>query len=111
VNFLSGSLWSWQLVSRASVPWRDLFASTAKSPRVCSIGEVDRWLWLTRVKPHPPTQFCGEQPKHPKSSCRFLAKEGYKPFVLWQPAQENTVLSPKTGPLWPLSNSKVSSCR
>jgi hypothetical protein len=30
---------------------------------------------------------------------------------LWQPAQENTVLSPKTNPLWPLSNSKVSSCR
>jgi hypothetical protein len=30
---------------------------------------------------------------------------------LWQPAQENTVLSPKTDPLWPLSNSEVSSCR
>jgi hypothetical protein len=30
---------------------------------------------------------------------------------LWQPAQENTVLSPKTDPLWSLSNSKVSSCR
>jgi hypothetical protein len=28
--------------------------------------------------------------------------------VLWQPAQENTVLSPKTDPLWSLSNSKVS---
>jgi hypothetical protein len=31
--------------------------------------------------------------------------------TLWQPAQENTILSPKTDPLWPLSNSKVSSCR
>jgi hypothetical protein len=31
--------------------------------------------------------------------------------LLWQPSQENTVLSPKTDPLWPLSNSKVSSCR
>jgi hypothetical protein len=30
---------------------------------------------------------------------------------LWQPAQENTVLSPKTDPLWSLSNSKVSPCR
>jgi hypothetical protein len=30
--------------------------------------------------------------------------------TLWQPAQENTVLSPKTDPLWSLSNSKVSSC-
>jgi hypothetical protein len=30
---------------------------------------------------------------------------------LWQPAQENTVLSPKTNPLWSLSNSKVSFCR
>jgi hypothetical protein len=29
---------------------------------------------------------------------------------VWQPAQENTLLSPKTGPLWSLSNSKVSSC-
>jgi hypothetical protein len=28
-----------------------------------------------------------------------------------KPAQENTVLSPKTNPLWSLSNSKVSSCR
>jgi hypothetical protein len=33
------------------------------------------------------------------------------PLGLWQPAQENTILSPKTNPLWPLSNSKVSSCR
>jgi hypothetical protein len=33
------------------------------------------------------------------------------PRPLWQPAQQNTVLSPKTDPLWPLSNSKVSSCR
>jgi hypothetical protein len=32
-------------------------------------------------------------------------------WVLWQPAQENTVLSPKTDPLWSLSSSKVSSCR
>jgi hypothetical protein len=31
--------------------------------------------------------------------------------TLWQSAQENTVLSPKTDPLWPLSNSKVSFCR
>jgi hypothetical protein len=31
--------------------------------------------------------------------------------LLWQPAQENTVLSPKTDPLWSLSNNKVSSCR
>jgi hypothetical protein len=30
---------------------------------------------------------------------------------LWQPTQENTVLSPKTNLLWSLSNSKVSSCR
>jgi hypothetical protein len=30
---------------------------------------------------------------------------------LWLPAQENTVLSPKTDPLWSLSHSKVSSCR
>jgi hypothetical protein len=30
---------------------------------------------------------------------------------MWQPAQENTVLSPKTNLLWLLSNSKVSSCR
>jgi hypothetical protein len=30
---------------------------------------------------------------------------------MWQPAQENTVLSPKTDPLWSLSNSIVSSCR
>jgi hypothetical protein len=30
--------------------------------------------------------------------------------ILWQPARENTVLSPKTDPLWSLSNSKVSSC-
>jgi hypothetical protein len=32
-------------------------------------------------------------------------------YQLWQPAQENIVLSPKTDPLWSLSNSKVSSCR
>jgi hypothetical protein len=31
--------------------------------------------------------------------------------LLWQPAQENTVLSPKTDPRWSLSNNKVSSCR
>jgi hypothetical protein len=30
---------------------------------------------------------------------------------VWQPSQENTVLSPNTNPLWSLSNSKVSSCR
>jgi hypothetical protein len=30
--------------------------------------------------------------------------------ILWQPAQENTVISPKTNPLWSLSNNKVSSC-
>jgi hypothetical protein len=30
---------------------------------------------------------------------------------MWQPAQENTELSPKSNPLWSLSNSKVSSCR
>jgi hypothetical protein len=30
---------------------------------------------------------------------------------LWQPAQENTVLSPKTDPLWSLCNNKVPSCR
>jgi hypothetical protein len=30
---------------------------------------------------------------------------------LWQPAQENTILSPKTDPLWSLSNNKVSSFR
>jgi hypothetical protein len=30
---------------------------------------------------------------------------------LWHPAQENTVLLPKTNSLWSLSNSKVSSCR
>jgi hypothetical protein len=30
---------------------------------------------------------------------------------LWQPAQESTVLSPKTDPLWSLSNNKVPSCR
>jgi hypothetical protein len=30
---------------------------------------------------------------------------------LRQPAQENTVLSPKTDPLWSLSNNKVPSCR
>jgi hypothetical protein len=28
-----------------------------------------------------------------------------------QPAQENTVLSPKTDPLWSLSNNKVPPCR
>jgi hypothetical protein len=33
------------------------------------------------------------------------------PKKMWQPTQENTVLSPKTDPLWSLSNSKVSSCR
>jgi hypothetical protein len=32
-------------------------------------------------------------------------------YLMWQPAKENTALSPKTDPLWPLSNSKVSSCR
>jgi hypothetical protein len=30
--------------------------------------------------------------------------------LVWQPTQENTVLSLKTDPLWSLSNSKVSSC-
>jgi hypothetical protein len=39
--------------------------------------------------------------------CKFIVGE-YR--VLWQPAQENTVLSPKTDPLWSLSNSTVSSC-
>jgi hypothetical protein len=31
--------------------------------------------------------------------------------LLWQPARESTVLTPKTDPLWSLSISKVSSCR
>jgi hypothetical protein len=31
--------------------------------------------------------------------------------MMWQPAQENTVLSPKTDPLWSLRNNKVSSYR
>jgi hypothetical protein len=35
----------------------------------------------------------------------------HRDWRVWQPAQENIVLSPKTNPLWPLSNSKVSSCR
>jgi hypothetical protein len=30
-----------------------------------------------------------------------------KVVVVWQPAQENSVLSPKTDPLWSLSNNKV----
>jgi hypothetical protein len=31
--------------------------------------------------------------------------------AMWQCAQENTVVSPKTDTLWWLSNSEVSSCR
>jgi hypothetical protein len=38
-------------------------------------------------------------------------RPGIQFSVLWQPTQENTVLSPKTDPLWSLSNTKVSSCR
>jgi hypothetical protein len=46
---------------------------------------------------------------HVKESAQFL--EIYSRGSLWQPAQENTVLSPKTDPLWSLSNNKVSSYR
>jgi hypothetical protein len=48
------------------------------------------------------------QGKRPKDITPHLFD---KTTALCQPAQENTVLSPKTNLLWSLSNSKVSSYR
>jgi hypothetical protein len=64
----------------------------------------------------PPPERCGRPPRatageEESASARSRRRGGTPAPVMWQPAQENTVLSPKTDPLWSLNNSKVSSCR
>jgi hypothetical protein len=69
------------------------------TPRHCEVGD---YVYL-KVSPTKGVQRFGVKGK--------LAPRYIGPYEVWQPAQENTVLSPKTDPLWSLSNNKVSSCR
>jgi hypothetical protein len=106
------------LCLKVTTPQQDAFMVTSDGSESDKCGYS---ICLPESVPAPqpsPTR----NPTRGKKALPMLVPDGYprvwanpspaRPCTpMWQPAQENTVLSPKTDPLWSLSNNKVSSCR
>jgi hypothetical protein len=89
---------------------RQVSASHDKSPpRTTSSVLISAWAQMHGAS--LATDARGGTNLHVTREQQLAAMQIAYPGKMWQPAQENTVLSPKTDPLWSLRNSKVSSCR